>query len=76
MNEQTKDVLIRAAKTFWQAALASVIAALGSGAIGIETFQDNTWIKVLVSIIIGAISSGLSAIYNGIIKPLLDKKKL
>ena len=74
MNEKMKDVLIRALKTFWQAALASIVAALGSGAIGMEIFQDNTWVKVLVSIAIGAVASGFSAIYNGIIKPLLDKK--
>lgn len=74
MKEKTKDVLIRAAKTFWQAALASIMAAIGSGAIGIEIFQDNTWKKVLVSIAIGAVASGLSAIYNGLIKPFLEKK--
>lgn len=74
MNEKMKDVLIRALKTFWQAALASIVAAIGSGAIGLEIFQDNTWVKVLVSIIIGAVASGLSAIYNGLIKPWLDKK--
>ena len=74
MNPETKDVLIRALKTFWQAALASIVAAIGSGAIGLEIFQDNTWVKVLVSIIIGAVASGLSAIYNGLIKPWLDKK--
>ena len=74
MKPETKDVLIRALKTFWQAALASIVAAIGSGAIGLEIFQDNTWVKVLVSIIIGAVASGLSAIYNGLIKPWLDKK--
>lgn len=74
MNEKTKDVLIRALKTFWQAALASIVAALGSGAIGMEIFQDNTWVKVLASIGIGAVASGLSAIYNGLIKPAIDKK--
>ena len=74
MRPETKDVLIRALKTFWQAALASIVAALGSGAIGMEIFNDNTWVKVLVSIAIGAVASGFSAIYNGIIKPFLDKK--
>ena len=73
MNEKTKDVLIRALKTFWQAALASIAAAFGSGAIGMDIFQDNTWKKVLISVIIGAVASGLSAVYNGIIKPWLDK---
>ena len=74
MKPETKDVLIRALKTFWQAALASIVAALGSGAIGMEIFNDNTWVKVLASIGIGAVASGFSAIYNGIIKPLLEKK--
>lgn len=73
MNEKVKDVLIRALKTFWQAALASLMAAAGSGAVGMEIFQDNTWKKVLISVIIGAVASGLSAVYNGIIKPALDK---
>lgn len=73
MNDKIKDVLIRALKTFWQAALASIVAAFGSGAVGIEIFQDNTWKKVLISVIIGAVASGLSAVYNGIIKPALDR---
>ena len=54
-------------------ALASIAAAFGSGAVGMEIFQDNTWKKVLISVIIGAVASGLSAVYNGIIKPWLDK---
>ena len=73
MNDKTKDVLIRALKTFWQAARASIVAAIGSGAIGLEIFQDNTWKKVLISVIIGAVASGLSAVYNGLIKPAIDK---
>ncbi len=30
---------------------------------------------VLTSVVIGAVAAGLSAIYNGLLKPMLDKNK-
>lgn len=74
MNEKTKDVLERAIKTFWQAALASLIFAMPQitenlGA-GWEVFKT-----VLFSVAIGAVSAGFSAAYNGVLKPLAEKLK-
>ena len=74
MNEKTKDVLERAIKTFWQAALASFIFAMPqineSLTAGWEVLKT-----VLLSVAIGAVSAGFSAAYNGVLKPLAEKLK-
>ena len=65
-----KDWVTRALKTFWQAALSSLII----NAETIISLIPNGWdaLKpVLVSASIGALAAGLSALYNGLIKPLL-----
>ena len=74
MNEKIKDVAIRAFKTLWQTALASIIFAMPQiidnlGA-GWEALKP-----VLVSAGIAALAAGLSAAYNGVLKPLADKLK-
>lgn len=69
MNIQAKDVLIRALKTFWQAALASLMANFSILADALVS--EGAWKRIAVSIAVGAIAAGLSAVYNGIIKPLL-----
>lgn len=70
MSEKTKDVLIRALKTFWQAALGYLLAdaALLQHALTVPV-KDS----ILVTLLAGAAAAGFSAIYNGIIKPLLPK---
>ena len=66
MTVNWKDILIRALKTFWQAALAYLIAA-ASGANFFEGDKSRTfWIGLATS----ALAAGLSAAYNGVIKPL------
>ena len=69
MSIQAKDVLIRALKTFWQAALASLAANFSILAEAL--MNEQAWKKVAISVAVGAIAAGLSAVYNGIIKPLL-----
>lgn len=70
MNEKTKDVLIRALKTFWQAALGYLLAdaALLRAALTVP-LKDS----ILATLLAGAAAAGFSAIYNGIIKPMLPK---
>jgi hypothetical protein len=67
-----KDVAERAFKTFWQAALASLIFAMPE--ISENLFASWETLKlVLVSVAIGAVSAGFSAAYNGVLKPFADK---
>lgn len=74
MSEKVKDVAIRAAKTFWQTALASIIISIPDIAANLGAGWEV--IKpVLVSAGIGALAAGLSAAYNGALKPLADKIK-
>ena len=74
MNRNLNDILVRAGKTFWQAALASLVVAIPE----IINLIPNGWdavIPVLLSAGVGALAAGLSAVWNGVIAPLLDKLK-
>lgn len=65
MNKKTKDILIRAAKTFIQ----SFIAAFLMGTNNLSTLDK----KVLQSALLGGIAAGISAVMN-LIANLLDKE--
>ena len=74
MSDKIKDIAIRAAKTFWQTALATLIFSMPElieniGA-GWEVLKP-----VIVSIGVGVLSAGFSAAYNGVLKPFADKLK-
>lgn len=56
-----KDVAIRALKTFWQAAVAYLVATLTQG---VEVFDEG----VIGGLVIGAVAAGLSAAWNGAVK--------
>ena len=74
MSEKIKDIAIRAIKTFWQAALASLTVTAPQ----IVENLYNGWevLKpILVSAGIGALAAGFSAAYNGVIKPIAEKLK-
>ena len=64
----TKDVAIRALKTFWQSAIAYLVAALSTG---IDLFEG----EVISGLLIGALAAGISASWNGVVQPRLDKLK-
>ena len=74
LDSKIRDVIIRAGKTFWQAALASVLVSLPN----IIELIPKGWgaLKpVVISAGVGALAAGLSAMYNGVVVPLLDKYK-
>ena len=63
-----KDVAMRALKTFWQAAVAYLVASLGQG---VDLFEG----EVIGGLVIGALAAGISAAWNGAVQPMLDKAK-
>ncbi|MBQ2895502.1 MAG: hypothetical protein IJE26_02190 [Oscillospiraceae bacterium] len=66
MSDRTKDIFVRALKTFWQAALGYMLAdaALLREALTIP-LERTLWATLLA----GAAAAGFSAVYNGLVKP-------
>lgn len=64
----TKDIAIRALKTFWQSGIAYLVATLSTG---VDLFEGD----VIGGVLIGALAAGMSASWNGVIQPRLDKLK-
>lgn len=64
----TKDIAVRALKTFWQSAIAYLVASLSTG---VDLFEG----EVIGGLLIGAVAAGLSASWNGVIQPRLDRLK-
>ena len=73
MSEKTKDVLNRALKTFWQAALAYLLADVSVLQAALTDVSAGK--RVLLTLGVGAVAAGLSAVYNGLVKPLLEDRK-
>lgn len=67
VNVDWKDVLIRAFKTFAQTAASYLIAALG----GVDFFDGSKGKTFWVGLALAAGSAGLSAVWNGVLQPLL-----
>ena len=63
-----KDISIRAVKTFWQSAIAFLVASLSQG---VDLFEG----EVIGGLLIGALAAGISASWNGVVQPRLDKLK-
>ena len=76
-KEKFKDILIRALKTFWQASMSYLIVNIHVIADAITTDIEvggfETLKSVGLTVGVGAIAAGLSALYNGVIRPLLVK---
>ena len=65
-----KDVLCRAGKTFWQAGLSYLLA---DGTVLRSALTDWQAAKHLgLTLFVGAVAAGLSAVYNAVIRPLLE----
>lgn len=70
-----KEVAVRAAKTFWQSAIAYLIATFSTQMSGIDVFDLHDVQSVFGGLLIGALAAGLSASWNGVVQPILDKSK-
>ena len=62
-----KDIAVRALKTFWQSAIAFLVASLGTQ--GLDLFEG----EVIGGLLIGALAAGISASWNGVVQPILNK---
>lgn len=70
MTENVKDIAERGVKTFFETAIAYALPALA----GVNYFGGDNKKTVLLGIGISAAASGLSAVYNGIIRPFIANK--
>lgn len=73
MKENMKDVLLRSAKTFWQAALAYLVTTFGTQLSGIGAFDLDALSNALFALLVGAVAAGCSAAWNGVAAPFLKK---
>ena len=64
----TKDIIVRALKTFLQSAIAYLVASLGQCA---DLFEG----EVIRGLLIGALAAGISASWNGVVQPVLNRLK-
>lgn len=74
MKQKIKDVAVRAGKTFWQAMLATIVIAVPE-IVELIPMGWKALSPVLGSAGVGALAAGLSAAWNGVIAPALDKLK-
>lgn len=70
-NVNWKDVFDRAFKTFIQAALSYLITALA----GVNFCDGSTTEAFWIGLGISALAAGLSAMWNGVIQPLIGNYK-
>lgn len=69
MKDLTRDVLSRAGRTFWQAMAAYLLADLPALQKILGGWTDGK--RLLLTLFVGAVAAGLSAVYNGMIVPWL-----
>lgn len=70
-----KDVAIRAMKTFWQSSIAYLVATFSTQMSGVDVFDIHDVQSVFGGLLIGALAAGLSASWNGVVQPILEKYK-
>ena len=75
MSDKTKDILVRALNTFWQAALAFAVITLEDLIPNVASFNVDTLKSLGIVIGAGALGAGFSALSNAFIKPYLAKHK-
>lgn len=75
MKGKAKEVAIKATHRFLQAAAAYLVAAISTQMAGVDVFDLHALKSVAGSLIIGAFAAGLSASWNGVIQPMLNKLK-
>lgn len=70
-----KDVAIRAMKTFWQSSIAYLLATFSTQMSGVDVLDLHDLQSVFGGLLIGALAAGLSASWNGVVQPILEKYK-
>lgn len=70
-----KDVAIRAAKTFWQSGVAYLVATFSTQMGSVDVFDLHDVQSVFGGLLVGALAAGLSASWNGVVQPILEKYK-
>ena len=75
MKRKAKDVAIKATQRFLQAVVAYLVAAFSTQMAGVDVFDLHALKSFAGSLIIGAFAAGLSASWNGVIQPMLNKIK-
>jgi hypothetical protein len=70
-----KDVAIRAMKTFWQSGIAYLVATFSTQMSGVDVFDLRNVQSVFGGLLVGALAAGLSASWNGVVQPILDRYK-
>ena len=70
-----KDVAIRPMKTFWQSSIAYLLATFSTQMSGVDVLDLHDLQSVFGGLLIGALAAGLSASWNGVVQPILDKCK-
>ena len=71
----TKDVAIRSFKTFWQSGIAYLVATFSTQMAGVDVLDFESMKSVVGGLLIGALAAGISASWNGVVQPMLDKHK-
>ena len=71
----TKDVAIRALKTFWQSGIAYLVATFSTQMAGVDVFDLEAMKSVIGGLLIGALAAGISASWNGVVQPRLNRLK-
>ena len=66
-NVDWKDVIMRAVKTFVQTAVSYLVINLA----GVDFFNGNTTEATWIGLVLSSGASGLSAVWNGVISPLI-----
>ena len=70
-----KDIINRAVKTFWQSSIAYLVASVGTQVSGVDVLDFEAVRSVVSVLLIGALAAGISASWNGVIQPVLNKLK-
>lgn len=70
-----RDIATRAMKTFWQSAVAYLVATFSTQMSGVDVFDLHDVQSVFGGLLIGALAAGLSAAWNCVVQPILDKSK-
>lgn len=66
-----KDIISRAVKTFFEAAIGYALVDLGN----LGTDDPDLLPHTLTCVLISAVAAGVSAVWNGVIEPLFEKRK-